>query len=140
MRGQAIDIKETVASVDDLYRLYYLKTGSLLEAACLLGYYSATDNPSVEVENDIRTYARAIGIAFQIHDDLLDTKADPSVTGKPVGNDMKNGTKTILSFMGSDSAEKLEYDLTVSAIEAITDYADSDGVCQLAVWLMSRKK
>ena len=138
--GQAIDLSDKIDSENDLFELYYLKTGALIEAACLLGYYSACDSPNPSVEENIRTYARLLGIAFQIHDDVLDVTGDPDVTGKPVGNDEKDDKKTILFFRDLKSAEKLEYDLTVSAIDAVTDYADSDGPCQLAVWLMSRKK
>ena len=138
--GQAIDLSDSVNTENDLFELYYLKTGALIEASCLLGYYSACDDPNPSVVENIKKYARLLGIAFQIHDDILDVTGDPDVIGKPVGNDEKADKKTILYFRDLKSAEKLEYDLTVSAIDAVTDYADSDGPCQLAVWLMSRKK
>ncbi len=138
--GQAIDLSDNIGSEKDLFELYYLKTGALIEASCLLGYYSACDDPNTAVVENIKKYARLLGIAFQIHDDILDVTGDPDVIGKPVGNDEKTDKKTILYFRDLKSAEKLEYDLTVSAIDAVTDYADSDGPCQLAVWLMSRKK
>ncbi|MBR6915707.1 MAG: polyprenyl synthetase family protein [Clostridia bacterium] len=138
--GQAIDLSDEISSENDLFELYYLKTGALIEAACLLGYYSACDDPNPDVVEDIKKYARLLGIAFQIHDDILDVTGDPEVIGKPVGNDEKADKKTILYFRDLKSAEKLEYDLTVSAVDAVTDYADSDGPCQLAIWLMSRKK
>ncbi|MBQ6262877.1 MAG: polyprenyl synthetase family protein [Clostridia bacterium] len=138
--GQAIDLSDSVNTENDLFELYYLKTGALIEASCLLGYYSVCDDPNPSVVENIKKYARLLGIAFQIHDDILDVTGDPDVIGKPVGNDEKADKKTILYFRDLKSAEKLEYDLTVSAIDAVTDYADSDGPCQLAVWLMSRKK
>ena len=138
--GQAIDLSDSVSSEEDLVRLYYLKTGALIEAACLLGYYSATDSPSPEVEEDIKTYARSLGVAFQIHDDILDVTGDAAVLGKPTGADERNDKKTILAFEDMAAAEKLEYDLTLAAVAAVTDYADSDGPCQLATWLMTRKK
>ncbi|MBR3639279.1 MAG: polyprenyl synthetase family protein [Clostridia bacterium] len=138
--GQAIDLADSIENENDLFELYYLKTGALIEASCLLGYYSACDEPNPSVVENIKTYARLLGIAFQIHDDILDVTGDPDVIGKPIGNDEKQDKKTILYFRDLKSAEKLEYDLTVSAIDAVTDYADSDGPCQLAVWLMTRKK
>ena len=138
--GQAIDLSDSVNSEEDLYKLYYLKTGALIEAACLLGYYSACDKPKTDVIEDIKSYSSFLGIAFQIHDDILDVTGDPDVTGKPVGNDEKEDKKTILYFKDLKSAEKLEYDMSVSAVNAVTDYEYSDGPCQLAVWLMSRKK
>ncbi len=138
--GQAIDLSDNIGSEDDLFELYYLKTGALIEASCLLGYYSACEEPNPEIVENIKKYARLLGMAFQIHDDILDVTGDPDVIGKPVGNDERTDKKTILYFRDLSESEKLEYDLTVSAIDAVTDYADSDGPCQLAVWLMSRKK
>ena len=138
--GQSIDLSDNITSENDLFELYYLKTGALIEASCLLGYYSACDDPNPDVVGNIKDYARLLGIAFQIHDDILDVTGDPEFIGKPVGNDERTDKKTILYFRDLKSAERLEYDLTVSAIDAVTDYADSDGPCQLAVWLMSRKK
>ncbi len=138
--GQAIDLKASCESYEELKLLYSLKTSDLIEASCLLGYYAACDEPKQSVLDDIHTYAECVGLAFQIHDDILDVTGDASVLGKPTGADLKNDKKTVFAYKSLKEAEALETELTVSAVNAISDYADSDGPCQLAVWLLTRKK
>ncbi len=138
--GQAIDLRSSCISFDELKLLYSLKTSNLIEASCLLGYYAACDEPRQNVLEDIHTYAECVGQAFQIHDDILDVTGDSSVLGKPTGIDEKNGKKTVFAYKTLKEAETLETELTVNAVNAISDYADSDGPCQLAVWLLTRKK
>lgn len=138
--GQAFDLEGTVDSYENLCRLYSLKTGDLIEAACKLGYYAACDNPDSKIMNDISSYAQSIGLAFQIHDDILDVVGDAETVGKPVGNDAKNDKKTVLAFKSLNEAYEIENDLTIKAVNSISEYADSDDPCQLAVYLMTRKK
>lgn len=138
--GQTLDLQNSVDSYRELRRIYTLKTGALMRAACLLGYYAATDKPSAEDEDNIRLYAEAVGLAFQIHDDILDVKSDTAVLGKETGSDAKNNKKTVLSFMRIDEAEEEEAILTLLAVEAISHYSESNLLCRLAIWMLSRKK
>lgn len=137
--GQEIDLAEIVASYDELRHLHSLKTGALIEAACLLGLYAATDSPEEDVLKAISHYAQGLGLAFQIHDDILDVTSDSETLGKPVGSDEKNDKKTALSFMTLDEAVSEEDAVTRHAVEVISGYPGSDVPAQLAVWLMSRK-
>ena len=138
--GQALDLANKVDSYADLKDIYLRKTGALIRAACLLGYYAAIDKPSAKDVDKIDLYARSIGLAFQIHDDVLDVKSDTATLGKAVGSDEKNNKKTSLKYLSLSEAENEETLLTLLAIEAISEYSESDTVCKLAIWLLSRNK
>ena len=137
--GQEIDLAENVASYDELRHLHSLKTGALIEAACLLCLYAATDSPEEDVLKAISEYAQGLGLAFQIHDDILDVTSDSETLGKPVGSDAKNDKKTALSFMTLGEATTEEDTVTRHAVEVISGYPGSDVPALLAMWLMSRK-
>ena len=67
-------------------------------------------------------------------------KSDTATLGKEVGSDAKNNKKTVLSFLTISEAEEEEALLTLLAVEAVSVYNNSDLLCQLAIWLLSRKK
>ena len=81
---------------EDYFRIIYCKTASLFEAACVSGAMSVSASPQ-EVEA-ARSYARAIGIAFQIKDDILDYAGQPEI-GKPLGSDLRE-QKITLPLLG----------------------------------------
>ncbi len=139
--GQVLDLANEVSGgYAALRQIYMMKTSALIRAACTLGYYAACDKPLEKDLDAIRLYADAIGLSFQIHDDILDVKSDTATLGKRVGSDEKNQKKTVLAFMTMAEAEEEEALLTLLAVEAISDYAGSDVLCKLALWLLSRKK
>ena len=138
--GQTLDLANTVAGYKALRKIHMMKTSALIKAACTLGYYAACDKPVQSDLDNIRLYAEAIGLAFQIHDDLLDVKSDTATLGKRVGSDAKNQKKTVLAFLSMAEAEEEEALLTLLAVEAVSEYRNSDTLCKLAIWLLSRKK
>ncbi len=139
--GQVLDLANEVSGgYGALRQIYMMKTSALIRAACVLGYYAACDKPLDKDLDNIRLYADAIGLSFQIHDDILDVKSDTATLGKRVGSDEKNQKKTVLAFMTMAEAEEEESLLTLLAVEAISEYAGSDVLCKLALWLLSRKK
>ncbi len=138
--GQALDMQSSVDKYAELRNIYMKKTGALIRAACLLGYFAATDKPSQKDIDNIKLYADAVGLAFQIHDDVLDVRSDTVTLGKSVGSDEKNDKKTVLKFMSLKEAEEEEALLTLLSVEAVSEYVDSEVLCKLAIWLLSRKK
>jgi len=138
--GQTLDLANEVSGYGDLRKIYLKKTGALIRAACLLGYFAACDRPHEHDIRNITLYAEAIGLAFQIHDDILDVKSNTETLGKTVGSDAKNDKKTVLAFLSMKEAEEEETLLTLLAVEAVSDYHDSELLCKLAIWLLARQK
>ena len=138
--GQTLDIRSEMRDYDELYAMIDGKTAALIRAACLLGYYAATDEPDPAAVKNIVGYADGIGIAFQIRDDILDVISDTATLGKEVGSDAKNDKKTVLAFMSMEEAVRREGELTASACASIASYEGSEVLRALALWLSDRKK
>ena len=95
--GQALDIeysKSTALSIQDYLQMIELKTARLLEMAVVCGAHIA--NASKSEIDAIRLFARKIGIAFQLQDDLLDLTAEQAEFGKSIGQDIVEGKKTFM--------------------------------------------
>ncbi|MBQ3815901.1 MAG: polyprenyl synthetase family protein, partial [Clostridia bacterium] len=82
----------------------------------------------------------AVGLGFQIHDDILDVTSDTETLGKQVGSDEKNGKKTALAFMTLDEARQTEAGQVREAREAVAGFAGSEALSDLALWLSRRNK
>jgi geranylgeranyl diphosphate synthase type I len=106
--GQADDMAfepRTVVTVDECLTMEERKTGALLSCATALGAILAgADEPTVQA---LREYGRHLGIAFQAVDDLLGIWGDPSVTGKPVGSDLRQHKKTLPIVIAVAAADGL---------------------------------
>lgn len=138
--GQQMDLSGDAEDYDALRMLHSLKTGALMEAACLLGYYAATSTPDSKVEEKLRLYAQNIGLAFQIIDDLLDVNSTAEVLGKPIGSDAKNEKCTVLRFLSEEAAFTEASRLSEEASSLFADWKDSTYICQLPMYLLHRKK
>ena len=103
--GQMMDLdaENHPVSMETLQKLYAMKTGELLKVSALLGCIAA-DAP--EIEAVAQNYTSAIGMAFQITDDILDVTGSTEKLGKPVGSDKENGKSTYVSLLGLESAKK----------------------------------
>jgi geranylgeranyl diphosphate synthase type I len=92
------------------YKLYYKtvinKTASLYEASCVIGAILGKAN--YEDIKNIRMFARNSGLAFQIYDDILGVFGDEKITGKPVGNDIREGKKTLIVIYAIKNSNKNE--------------------------------
>lgn len=136
--GQHYDLCEKPETYDELVRLHRMKTGALIAASCLNGYYAAEPEPSEEICRDLRKYAYALGLAFQITDDILDVTSDEQTLGKPIGSDEENGKVTSLTFLSLEEASNEAERVTKEAISAIKKYPSSEALCDLAKYLRSR--
>jgi farnesyl diphosphate synthase len=118
-------------------RLQQLKTGALiafcLEAGAILGHVPP------EGRRGLRAYARDIGLAFQIADDLLDVEGDASVVGKATGKDAEAGKATFVSLLGVERARSQAQMLVDQAITHLASYgAEADLLRDIARYIVER--
>ena len=138
--GQELDLELSCPDYEELKRMHSLKTGALIRTASLLGYYAAVPCPESDVRDKICSYATALGLAFQITDDLLDARSTQDVLGKPCGSDARNGKKTVLSFMTEQEAEREALRLSHYAADVFAEVPRSEILCDLPLYLCGRKK
>ena len=136
--GQAEDVLATDASInfDTLERIHRRKTGALFGAAAVAGGMTAGGN---EYElAALSAYAKNLGLAFQIVDDLLDVTGDPSETGKATRTDARK--TTFVSFSGVAGARQLAGELCDTAIAALAPFGSrATGLAELARFVAARR-
>ena len=118
--GQAIDLESTgkVLALPELEVMHIHKTGALIRAAVLIG--AACGKPLAETERaGLDRYAKAVGLAFQVVDDLLDTEGSTATLGKTAGKDSKQGKPTYVSAIGAARAKALAEELRSDAQAAL---------------------
>ncbi|HYJ30350.1 MAG TPA: farnesyl diphosphate synthase [Allosphingosinicella sp.] len=126
--GQMMDLRSAGGGLDlaAVTRLQQLKTGALigccLEAAAIMGRVPA------EGRTGLRGYARDVGLAFQIADDLLDHEGEESKTGKRVGKDHVAGKETFVSLLGPERARRQAELLVAQAAEHLHGYGSEAGL------------
>ena len=138
--GQVLDlIGETESfGIETLELLQSLKTGELIRAAALLGCYAG--GASDEMIRAAERYAMGIGRAFQVIDDILDVVGDEATFGKPIGSDKESGKTTFATCMTIEQAREYARTLTDDAKAAISHFAGSETLCELAQYLLTRDK
>lgn len=126
VRGQALDIAaETAPEPADekqIIRIQEAKTGALFEFAATSGAIIAGADPE-----PLRDYARNLGLAFQIADDILDVTGNEDATGKRVGKDEAAGKATFVSLLGLDGARTKAEKLVDSGDAALETYGEAAG-------------
>ena len=139
--GQTIDLMSEgkKPDIDTLRLMDEKKTACLIEAACMMGCICGKGG---EAEIDAaERYAHAVGIAFQIVDDILDVTSTTDELGKPVGSDSENEKSTYAALLGIDECRRRVETLTAEAIEALSVFeGDTSGLADFARALASRKK
>lgn len=114
--GQALDMENQQAmTVKQLDNINLAKTGELLKACVLLGAI-ASDIKDPAILDALTNYAKAMGLAFQIHDDILDIEASTQTLGKPKGSDKKAGKITYPELIGLHEAKKATANLYEEAL------------------------
>jgi farnesyl diphosphate synthase len=104
--------------------MHELKTGALLQASVMMGAHCA--EPSAQNIGALQTYGSAIGLAFQVVDDILDVTADSSTLGKTAGKDAHNNKPTYVSVLGLQASRAYAQQLLVKAQTAL----DGSGLVQ----------
>lgn len=143
MGGQCIDLESENKriSFDALLQMHAKKTGALIKTACCLGVIAAGITEVTAAEYFAACeYAKGVGLAFQITDDILDVTGDSAVLGKNIGSDEKDGKTTFLSFMSVDEAREYARKETDKSTAALRGYPGSDFLTALAEYLISRSE
>jgi farnesyl diphosphate synthase len=139
--GQAIDLDSvgTRLSLAELEQMHCLKTGALLRASVLLGAMSGKALAEAE-RLALDTYANAIGLAFQVVDDVLDATADSSTLGKTAGKDAADNKPTYVSILGLEQSRTLAEKLRNDAHRAVMPFGDkARRLRELADLIVERK-
>lgn len=136
--GQTLDMLGLGRNRSELELLHSLKTGAMIQGAAELGCVAAeADSRQRERAVD---YARHIGLAFQVRDDILDVIADQKELGKTVGSDQRDGKTTFVDLLGLEDCEALVAQETAKAKAAIADLPGCEFLLNLAERLADRRK
>lgn len=137
--GQALDMagEGRDLSLEEVTRTESLKTGAAMVAAVRLGCLAG--GGSEEREQALAVYAKNLGLAFQVRDDLLDVTGDQALLGKPVGSDAASGKTTFVRLLGPEGCAALAKDLTDRAVAALKPFEESGFLCWMAEMLAGRE-
>jgi farnesyl diphosphate synthase len=138
--GQAIDLAQTNQQIDlnRLEQMHRLKTGALIECSVKMAYYcSPCQDPQVLAA--LLTYASALGLAFQVQDDILDIESDTATLGKPQGSDLKANKSTYPALLGLEGARQKAGQLYQDALAALdTVPGDTSELRAFAHYIIAR--
>jgi farnesyl diphosphate synthase len=123
--GQAIDLDSVghALTLEQLERMHQLKTGAMLRVSVLLGALAGADLAPPQLEA-LDAYAKAIGLAFQVVDDVLDATADSATLGKTAGKDAAANKPTYVSILGLEPSKALAEQLRRQAHDALAPFGE----------------
>jgi farnesyl diphosphate synthase len=139
--GQAIDLESVGKKLDlaGLKQMHALKTGALLSCAVELGGIAAQLDQAQMAH--LQKYSAALGLAFQIVDDVLDATADSQTLGKTAGKDAANAKPTYVTLMGLDYAQKQAQELQSVALASLDNFGSkAQALKDLALLVVNRGK
>jgi len=138
--GQAMDLNATNKQIDlaTLTQLHRLKTGALIRCAVELPMIAAA--VSIEEQNLLMDFADAIGLAFQVQDDVLDIIASTEELGKPQGSDCDSNKSTYPKLLGLEGAQATAQGLIEDALSALTKLPyNSQLIAEFARFIIERR-
>lgn len=137
--GQIVDLESEGHSVslNTLEFMHENKTGAMIRAAAKIGCIVAgADERHIEAADE---YAKRIGLAFQIVDDLLDVEGDVKALGKPTGSDKDKDKTTYITLLGAEKSRSIVTKLTQEAIGQLAVFSDPSFLTELSLRLSNRK-
>lgn len=137
--GQAIDLASVDKAVDlpHLENMHNHKTGALIRMSVLMGAHCG--NPSEATIKQLVIYANAIGLAFQVHDDILDIESDTATLGKQQGADAALNKPTYPALLGLEGAKEKAQQLCQQALSALDNIeGDTSALVDLANYIITR--
>ena len=141
IEGQIKDIaaEGKQLGLEDLEEMHVLKTGALIEASIITG--AILGNGSFEQIEKLKIYAKNIGLAFQVTDDILNVEGDPVIMGKDIGTDQVREKSTYPSILGLDKSKEFAKNLVNNALQTL-EYFDnkSDPLRAIAHYIIERKR
>ena len=138
--GQAIDLASIGVALNEsqLREMHRRKTGALLEGSVMMG--AACGEAGETATRELRAYGSAVGLAFQVVDDILDVTADSATLGKTAGKDAHQNKPTYVSVLGLERSRAYARELLDEALRALKDsgLADTRALQALAVMVVDR--
>ena len=138
--GQAIDLASVGLPLTEsqLRQMHELKTGALLQASVMMGAHCG--GPSTQALQGLQSYGAAMGLAFQVVDDILDVTADSMTLGKTAGKDADNNKPTYVSLMGLQASQAYAQQLLDQALSALdaSGLAHTEALRALADMVVNR--
>ena len=140
--GQMLDIaaENNEINLKQLENIHHHKTGDLLTAALLMAFHLSQYSENDHVEKVIRKFAKYMGLAFQIQDDILDVTSNTEVLGKEVGHDISANKQTYPSLIGIGASEDLLREYYYESICALDEISvDLTTLKEIAAFIINRK-
>jgi farnesyl diphosphate synthase len=138
--GQAIDLASVGRALgeDQLREMHRLKTGALLQASVMMG--AACGVTDAVAQAGLAGYGAALGLAFQVVDDILDVTADSETLGKTAGKDAAHGKPTYVSLLGLERSAAFSRELLAQALAALaaSGLRDTRALHALAIMVVDR--
>lgn len=145
VEGQAIDLAAVGQKLTEnqLEVMHHHKTGALICASVLMASFcndnTDTERDDAEQRENLLHYAKAIGLAFQVHDDILDIESDTETLGKQQGADIAAGKPTYPSIIGIQAAKKKAFDLHRTALSSLENFGEeADLLREIAGFIVKR--
>ncbi len=140
--GQAIDLDAVgkAISLPELEYMHILKTGALIRASVLLGAHCGKVLPQSDLDR-LDRYAKCVGLAFQVVDDILDEEGDAETLGKTAGKDKANAKPTYTTLMGLPDARRFAEELLTDALQALSSFGpEAARLREIADFIVHRRR
>ncbi|MCP4492235.1 MAG: (2E,6E)-farnesyl diphosphate synthase [Gammaproteobacteria bacterium] len=138
--GQAIDLASVGKSLNitELETMHIHKTGALIRT-CIQFAALSSDNLSDDKFHALDSYAKAIGLSFQVQDDILDVTGDTATLGKPQGSDMQRNKPTFPSIIGLEASREKAAELHQMALQSLSIFGEEADILRyISAWFVER--